>query len=243
MPPESRAPIQNRILAALPVQEYERLLKHLTAVSLPLGDILYKTEERIADVYFVNTGVVSLVANLKDGGSVEVGLVGNDGMVGLSVVLGDNISPNEAIVQIADGAMRMSADVLREELKREGTLLGLLLRSTLAMLKQVSQTAACNGSHSVGERLARWLLMCHDRVPGDELKLTQEFIGQMLGIRRSGVSEAAVLLQSKNLISYSRGHITIINRAGLEDFACECYAIVKAESDRLFELKVRSLES
>lgn len=171
---------------------------------------------------------------MKDGGSVEVGLVGNDGMVGLSVVLGDEISPNQAIVQIADGALRMSVAALREELKQEGALLSLLLRSTLYMLKQVSQTAACNGSHTVGERLARWLLMCHDRVQGDELKLTQEFIAQMLGIRRAGVSEAAIVLQSRGLISYSRGHIKIIDRPGLEEFACECYRIVKAEYDRLF---------
>jgi CRP-like cAMP-binding protein len=235
MPSESPAPIQNKLLAALPAPEYARLLKHLTPVSLDQGTTLYQTEGSIEEVYFVKAGVVSLVANLKDGGSVEVGLVGNDGMVGLPVVLGDNISPNEAIVQIADGALQMSANVLREELKREGVLLSLLLRSTLAMLKQVSQTAACNGSHTIGERLSRWLLMCHDRVAGDELKLTQEFIAQMLGIRRSGVSEAAVVLQARKLISYSRGNITIINRAGLEDFACECYGIVKAESDRLFQ--------
>lgn len=235
MPPESQSPIQNRILAALPAAEFQRLSRHLTPVSLPLGETIYEPESSINEVYFVSTGVVSLVAHLKDGGSVEVGLVGNDGMVGLPVVLGDNISPNEAIVQIADGAMRMSANVLRDELKKDGILLSLLLRSTLATLKQVSQTAACNGSHTVGERLARWLLMCHDRVPGDELKLTQEFIAQMLGIRRSGVSEAAVILQAKGLISYSRGNITIINRAGLEKFTCECYAIVKAEYDRLFQ--------
>src|SRR6185436_16281858 len=186
-------------------------------------------DEPITCVYFVHTGVISLVANLKDGSSVEVGIVGNEGMSGLSLVLGDDVSPNEAIVQIAGGATRLSADVLREELKREGTLLRLLLRNTLAMLKQVQQTAACNGSHVVGERLARWLLMCHDRVPGKELRLTQEFISQMLGIRRSGVSEAASLLQSRGLISYSRGNITIINRKGLEKFACECYGIVRAE--------------
>lgn len=235
MSTESRAPVQNRILATLPPAEYDRLSKHLIPVSLPLGETLYQTEEEISSVYFVNSGVVSLVANLKDGGSVEVGLVGNDGMVGLSIVLGDNISPNQAIVQIASGGMKLSARVLREELTRDGTILSLLLRSTLAMLKQVSQTAACNSSHSVGERLARWLLMCHDRVPGNELMLTQEFIGQMLGIRRSGVSEAAIVLQSRGLIVYSRGHITVINRPGLEEFACECYGIVKAEYNRLFE--------
>jgi CRP-like cAMP-binding protein len=206
----------------------------LTPVPLPLGEILYKTEEQIRDVYFINNGIVSLVANMKDGGSVEVGLVGNDGMVGLSIVLGDDISPNQAIVQIAGDGMRMRADILREELKREEHLLGILLRSTLVMLKQVSQTAVCNATHTIGQRLARWLLMCHDRVPGDQLKLTQEFISQMLGIRRSGVSEAAILLQGGGLIRYSRGHITIVDRKGLEEFTCECYAAVRAEFERLF---------
>jgi CRP-like cAMP-binding protein len=235
VPAKTDPPIQNKILAALPANEYERLREHLTPVSLPLGETLYNTDDRISEVYFVNTGVVSLVADLRDGGTVEVGLVGNEGMVGLSVVLGDDISPNRAIVQIADGAMRIKASFLTKELKREGLLLTLLLRNTLAMLKQVSQTAACNGAHGVGHRLARWLLMCHDRVRGDELHLTQEFISQMLGIRRSGVSEAATLLQEKGLIRYSRGHITIVNRAGLENYACECYSIVKTEYDRLFE--------
>jgi CRP-like cAMP-binding protein len=234
MPESSQLSIPHKILAALPPQEYDRLLKHLTPVALPLGETLYKTEEQIKDVYFINNGIVSLVANMKDGGSVEVGLVGNDGLVGLSVVLGDDISPNQAIVQIAGDGMRMRADVLREELKRDGDLLGILLRSILVMLKQVSQTAVCNGTHTVGQRLARWLLMCHDRVSGDQLKLTQEFISQMLGIRRSGVSEAAILLQGGGLIRYSRGHITIVDRKGLEEFTCECYAAVRAEFERLF---------
>jgi CRP-like cAMP-binding protein len=235
MPSESPAIISNKILAALPAPEYDRIAKQLTEVSLTLGEILYPSEARITDVYFVNHGVISLVAHMKDGGSVEVGLVGNDGMLGLSVVLGDDISPNQAIVQIADGAMRMSVAAFKKELTQDGMLRGLLLRNTLSMLKQVSQTAACNGSHTVGERLARWLLMCHDRVPGDELKLTQEFIAQMLGIRRAGVSEAAIVLQSQGLITYSRGTIKVLDRAGLEKYACECYAIVKAEYDRLFE--------
>ncbi len=235
MPPQSQASIKNKILAALPDREYDRLGKHLTPVSFTHGDLLYKTEQRIKHVYFVNSGVVSLVANMKDGRGVEVGLVGNDGMVGLSVALGDDVSPTDAIVQIADGALRLNTDELKKEMGREGKLLSLLQLNALVMIKQVSQTAACNGSHTVGERLARWLLMCHDRVPGDEIKLTQEFISQMLGIRRSGVSEAATLLQSRNLISYSRGNITIMNRSGLEAFACECYGIVKAEYDRLFK--------
>jgi|SRR5882724_5089143 len=215
-------PIQNKILAGLPAKEYARLAPHLTAVSLPLGEILYKTEDAIEYVYFPNSGVVSLVAHMQEGASVEVGLVGNEGMVGMPLVLGDDISPNEAIVQIADGAMKMKASVLVAELARAGQLQVLLLRYTLAAIRQISQTAACNRSHHVGERLARWLLTCHDRVNGDELKLTQEFIAEMLGTRRSGVSEAAMLLQGAGFIRYSRGHITVLDREGLEEFACEC---------------------
>lgn len=233
MPEAANPPPQNKILAALPGEEYDRLLSHLTPVSLPLGESLYETEDRIKYVYFVNTGVVSLVTHLKEGSGVEVGLVGNEGMVGLSIALGDDVSPSQAIVQIADGAMRMEASALRDELKGGGLLHTLLLRFTMATLKQVSQSAACNRSHHVAERLARWLLTCHDRVEGDELRLTQEFIAEMLGTRRAGVSEAAGILQGQGLIRYSRGHITVTDRAGLEEFACECYGVVKAEYDRL----------
>jgi CRP-like cAMP-binding protein len=226
-------PIQNKILAALPAKEYARLLPHLTTVSLPLGEILYKTEDRIEYVYFPNSGVVSFVAHMKEGASIEVGLAGSEGMVGLPILFGDDVSQNEAIVQIADGAMRMKASALTEELTRDGELKPLLMRFALALMKQVSQTAACNRNHHIAERLARWLLTCHDRVHGDELKLTQEFIAEMLGTRRSGVSEAAMMLQGAGLIRYSRGHITILDREGLEEFACECYATVKTEFDRL----------
>lgn len=226
-------PIQNKILGALPRKEYVRLLPHLKHVSLPLGEILYKTEDRIKYVYFPNSGVVSFVAHMQEGASIEVGLSGSEGMVGIPILFGDDISQSEAIVQIADGAMRMKATVLSEELKRGGELQPLLMRFALALMKQVSQTAACNRNHHVTERLARWLLTCHDRVHGDELKLTQEFIAEMLGTRRSGVSEASIMLQEAGLIRYSRGHITILDRPRLEEFACECYAIVKVEFDRL----------
>jgi CRP-like cAMP-binding protein len=227
------APIENKILAALPAKEYARLAPHLTPVELPLGETLYKTEDQMEYVYFPNSGVVSFVAHMQEGASVEVGLVGSEGMVGIPLVFGDDISPNEAIVQIADGGMRMKATALTDELNRGGDLQGLLMRFALALFRQVSQTAACNRNHHVGERLARWLLTCHDRVHGDELKLTQEFIAEMLGSRRSGVSEAAMMLQGAGLIRYSRGHITILDREGLEEFACECYATVKVEFDRL----------
>ena len=233
MPTATKPPPRNKILAALPAIEYNRLLPHLTPVSLPSGQTLYDVDERIEYVYFVDTAVVSLVTHLRDGDSVEVGMVGGEGMVGLSVAHGDDVAQNHAVVQIADGAMRMKAGALIKEMKRGGRLQGLLMRYSLTLLKQASQTAACNRNHALGERLARWLLTCRDRVEGDELRLTQEFIAQMLGTRRSRVSEAAILLQGRGLIRYSRGHITILDRAGLEGDACECYGAVKAESDRL----------
>jgi CRP-like cAMP-binding protein len=226
-------PPQNKILAALPSKEYNRLLSHLTPVSLHSGDTLYKTKDRIKHVYFVNGAVVSLVTHMEEGTSVEVGLVGNEGMVGLSIVMGDDISQNHAIVQIPDRAMRMETGKFKEELKRGGQLQSLLLRYSLVLLKQVSQTAACNRNHNLGERLARWLLLCHDRVEGDEIRLTQEFLAQMLGTRRSRVSEAAIILQAAGLIRYSRGIINILDRKALEEFVCECYQVVKAELNRL----------
>jgi CRP-like cAMP-binding protein len=229
----AKSPPQNKILAALPSKEYNRLLPHLTLVTLRSGETLHETEERIRHVYFINGAVVSLVTFMEEGRSVEVGLVGNEGMVGLPIVMRDDVAQNHAIVQIPDGAMRMGTRKLREELKRGGQLQSLLLRYSLSLLKQVSQTAACNRNHNFGERLARWLLLCHDRVEVDEIRLTQEFLAQMLGTQRSRVSEAAIILQSAGLIRYSRGIINILDRAGLERFACECYRVVKVESDRL----------
>jgi CRP-like cAMP-binding protein len=225
--------VRNRILAALPPDEYERLLTHLTTVPLQLGETLYHAGDNIASVYFPNNGIVSLVTHMMDGASIEVGTIGRDGMVGLSVLLGDERSPNQAVVQIADDAMCLSAGRLRQELARGGKLVKLLMLYTQATLFQVSQIAACNRNHHIGERLARWLLTCRDRIDSDELALTQEFIAEMLGTRRAGVSEAASILHSKSLIHYSRGHITILDREGLEKFSCECYAVVKNEFDRL----------
>jgi CRP-like cAMP-binding protein len=227
-------PPRNKILAALPRKEYQRLLPHLTPVSLSLGETLYEMEGSIRHVYFPGSSVVSLVTHMDEGTSVEVGLIGGEGMVGLSVVMGDDVSQNHAVVQIADGAMRMTTAALRAELKHGGKLQSLLLRYSLTLLKQVSQTAACNRNHNMGERLARWLLLCQDRVGGSEIRLTQEFLAQMLGTRRSRVSEAAIILQHAGLIRYSRGIITILDREGLEEFVCECYRAVKAEFDRLF---------
>jgi CRP-like cAMP-binding protein len=226
-------PLKNRLLAALPKDEFARLNRHLTPFRLGLGETIYKPEEKIKYVYFVVTGVVSHVTHLEDGGSIEVGLIGNDGMVGLPMVLGDDVSPDHAFVQMAGQAWRMDTNILADEIRRGGEFQRLLLRFVLAMNRQVAQTAACNGSHTVSHRLARWLLICHDRVDGDELHLTQEFIADMLGTRRSGVSQAAILLQAAGAITYKRGRIRILDRPKLEDLSCECYAVVRAEYDRL----------
>jgi CRP-like cAMP-binding protein len=222
----------NQILAALPAEEYDRLVPHLKLTELSLGHVLYETDDPIDYVYFPSTSVVSLVTHMKDGASIEVGIVGKEGMVGITVIMGDPRAPNQAIVQIADGAMRMKARILQEEFKRPGELQRLLLRYTRATLRQACQTAACNRSHHIGRRLARWLLACQDRVGDNELKLTQEFIAEMLGTRRQGVTEAANLLREAKLLRYVRGHITILDRKGLEKFACECYEVIKTEFDR-----------
>lgn len=220
--------IKNRILAALPRREYERLLPNLEQISLPLDVVLYKSGDFIEYVYFPSEGVVSLITHMKRGPAIEVGLIGMDGMVGIPVLLGDDIAFEEAVVQIAGSALRMKSNLLKDGLKKaHNPLLTQLLLYTRTLMKQVTQTAACNRLHTVEERLARWLLMCHDRVESDELLLTQEFISHMLGTRRASVGTAAGKLQAEGLISYSRGRITISNRERLEEFACECYQAVK----------------
>jgi CRP-like cAMP-binding protein len=230
---------QNRILAALPAADYARLKPHLETVAMKHGEILYRTNRRIEQVYFPLRAMASVVTTTSDGGAIEVGVVGREGMTGLSVVLGVNVSPAELMVQLPDGAVRLPAEVLLEEFQRAGALQTLLLHYTHATLVMVAQTAACNRLHHISERLARWLLMCRDRVVSDELPLTHEFLAMMLGIRRAGVTETALTLQAEGLISYKRGHINITDGAGLEDFACECYSIVKAEFEHLFEAPIR----
>ncbi len=222
--PKRRLSSNNLILDALPGKEYERLLPNLEYISLPLDVSLYKSGDAIEYVYFPGDGLVSLVTKMKNGMTVEVGIIGNDGMVGIPVLLGNNIAFEEAIVQVEGNAMRMRSDLFKMNLKRNhNPLLTELLLYTRALMKQVAQTAACNSLHRVEERLSRWLLMCHDRVEGDELTLKQEFISNMLGVRRASVGAAASQLQSQGLIRYSRGHISILKRKELEDFACECY--------------------
>lgn len=224
---------RNRILNALTRPEYERLSLHLEPVKLWPGDVLYHPEEPITHVYFPSRGTVSLVSVFEDGGSVEVGMVGNEGMFGVNVFLGSAGTPLEAVVQLPGEALRMRADVLCKEFRKAGQLQDLLLRYTQAFIAQIAQNAACNRAHHVDGRLAKWLLMCQDRAHSKELELTHEFIATMLGTRRAGITEGAGRLQEAGLIRYRRGQITITDRAGLEAKSCECYPVVKKEFDRL----------
>jgi CRP-like cAMP-binding protein len=231
----ARLPTANRILAALPAEEYARLDPHLMPVTLALRQSIYKPLEPITHVYFPENAMISVVANMHGGESVEVGVVGREGITGLPALLGVDATPNESMVQLADGALKMRAEVAREEFRRGRVFQDLILRYVQASTIQISQSVACNRLHSLVERLARWLLMTHDRAASDELALTQEFLSMMLGVRRAGVTEAAINLQADGYISYRRGHITILDRAGLEEASCECYRIVKAEYERILK--------
>ncbi len=224
---------KNNILASLPAEDFQRLSPHLEPVELRLGQVLYEAGGKIDYVYFPSNSMVSLVSQLSDGSSIEIGVTGYEGMVGIYAVLGVDRTPHEAMVQIPGDALRVKTSVVVDEFKRGGALHDLLLRYLQMLLLQTSQIAACNRLHTIGERLARWLLMSRDRCVCDELPFTHDFLAIMLGIRRAGVTEAAIILQTEELIRYRRGHITILDRAGLEDFSCECYRIVKDEFDRL----------
>jgi len=230
---ESLPRTSNRILNALTRSEYERLAPHLDHVNLSVGEILYHPEQEITHVYFPNRGTISIVSMFEDGGSVEVGMVGNEGMFGVSVFLGSVTTPLEAVVQLPGDGLRMRASVLKKEFEKGGLLQDLLLRYTQAFITQIAQTAACNSKHPIDGRLARWLLMCHDRSQSKEMEMTQEFIATMLGTRRAGVTVAAGQLRQEGVINYQRGHLTINDRAKLEASSCECYEIVKKEFDRL----------
>lgn len=231
----ARRPNKNRILAALPPEEYERIAPHLETIPLNHGQILYETDGHIKDVYFPVNSMISLVSEMSDGTSIEVGITGFEGMVGLAVVLGVERSAHATMAQIAGNAKRVRAEVIKSEFKRGGVLQAMLLRYAQSLWLTTSQVAACNRVHSVGERLARWLLMSYDRCVCEDLPLTHEFIAMMLGTRRAGVTEAAIILQAESLIHYKRGHITIIDKEALEHFACECYGIVKREFNSLLE--------
>lgn len=221
----------NRLLAMLPKNEYKRLLPALKTVDLVLGEVLYEPGDVIKYVYFPNDSIISLISELTETSSLEVGMVGNEGMAGLGVFMGVNCSSTRAVVQGAGTAVRMSSVAVRQEAIRLGSLHRLLHRYSHSLLTQVSQSSACNRFHLVDVRLARWLLMTNDRLGMEEFPLTQAFLSNMLGARREGVSKAAGALQAGKLIRYSRGMITILNRRGLEAYSCECYAIIKAETD------------
>ncbi|MDQ3650949.1 MAG: Crp/Fnr family transcriptional regulator [Acidobacteriota bacterium] len=223
----------NCILNALTRAEYEHLRPYLEPVNLSVGEILCRADEPLRHVFFPNRGTVSVVSVFADGGTVEVGMVGNEGMFGVCTFLGSITSPLEAKVQLPGDGLRMRAEVLKKEFKKGGHLQDLLLRYTQAFLLQVAQTAACNRAHSITGRLARWLLMCQDRAHSTELELTHEAIALMLGARRAGVTVSAGLLQDEGVISYRRGQITVTDRAGLEAMSCECYLLMKKEFDRL----------
>ena len=228
-----QGPIENRLLAALPDEVLVRLLPHLQPVSFALGGGVYESSERMDRLYFPTTCIVSLLYTMTDGATAEMGLVGNDGIVGIALFMGGNTVPNRAVAQVAGDAFSVPARVLLEEFRRGGQCQLLLLRYTQALITQISQTAVCNRLHSVEQRLCRWLLLTHDRVRSVELLLTQEFIANMLGGRRESVTKAARRLQKAGLIRYVRGHITILDRQGLEAASCECYQVVKTEFDRL----------
>jgi CRP-like cAMP-binding protein len=226
-------PTQNRLLAALPREEYERILPHLCHVSFKLGEVVYESGGQMEHIYFPTTAIISLLYTMENGASAEMGMAGNEGLVGVALFMGGNTMPNRAVVQSAGGAVRMKAQVLRDEFARGGAFQRLLLRYTQALLTQMSQTAVCNRLHAIEQQLCRWLLLSRDRLGSDELVMTQELIANMLGVRREGVTAAAGRLQDGGLISYVRGRIQILDRPGLEAAVCECYRVVKDEYDRL----------
>ncbi len=226
-------PVENRLLAALPRDEYERLLPSLQQVSFSLGEVVYEFGGQLDYVFFPTTSIVSLLYTMENGSSAEMGLTGNDGVVGIALFMGGGTMPNRAVVQSAGAAIRMKAKVLQDEFALGGKFQYLLLRYTQALITQISQTAVCNRLHSVEQQLCRWLLLSHDRVKADELIMTQELIADMLGVRREGVTVAAGHLQDAGAISYVRGHIKILDRQKLEETVCECYRVVKDEFDRL----------
>lgn len=233
MIPECKRPVRNWLLDALPEADYDRLVADLNPVSFALGDVIYESGAQIDHVYFPTTLHVSLIYTMVNGVTAEMGLVGNEGVIGIALFMGGETTCSRAVIQGAGQALTLRAKPMQAEFDRGGDFQRLLLRYTQALITQISQTAVCNRLHSVEQRLCRWLLMTRDRTHTDELQMTQEFISNMLGVRREGVTHAARNLQDKGLISYLRGHIKIVDRPALETHTCECYAVVKAEHSRL----------
>jgi CRP-like cAMP-binding protein len=237
---EGHNPRQNHLLAALPPQDYERLLPNLELAHLPLGWAVYEAGGELGYVYFPTTSIVSLLYVMNDGAAAEIALTGCEGLVGIALFMGGETTPSRAVVQSAGHGYRLKAAVLKTEFDQGGTLQHLALRYTQALITQMAQTAVCNRHHSVEQQLCRWLLLSLDRLPSNQLTMTQELIANMLGVRREGVTEAAGKLQKAGLIHYSRGHIAVLDRPGLEARVCECYAVVKKEYDRLLPDRIAS---
>jgi len=226
-------PNQNRLLAALLDAEYARLFPHFELVPMLQGDVLYESGDQLQHVYFPTTSIFSLHYLLENGGSSEIAGVGNEGVLGVSLFMGGHSTLSRTVVQTGGHGYRLKSHILMEEFNRSGTVMCLLLRYTQALITQIAQTAVCNRHHSVEQQLCRWLLLTVDRMPGNELTMTQELIANMLGVRREGVTEAAGKLQNSGFIRYRRGHITVLDRVGLEENVCECYEVVKKEFTRL----------
>ena len=231
--PVGSSPHQNHLIDALPASDYERVVSHLELIAMQLGDVLYESGAKLQYVYFPTTCIISLLYVMEDGASAEIAVVGNEGILGISLFMGGNTTPSRAIVQSAGHAFRLTADLLKHEFERYGPTMHLRLRYTQALITQMAQTSVCNRHHSVDQQLCRWLLLSLDRLASNELSMTQELIANMLGVRREGVTEAAGKLQDAGLIHYRRGRITVLDRPGLERRSCECYEVVKTEFDRL----------
>ena len=228
----------NGLLAAMPATDLKRWLPQLEYVSMPLGYVLYESGGDEDYVFFPTSSIVSLLYVMKNGDSAEIAVTGNEGVVGISLFMGGNSTPSRAVVQSAGQGFRMRARFMKEEFEKSVPVLHLLLRYTQALITQISQTAVCNRHHTLNEQLCRWLLLSLDRLPGNELVMTQDLIANMLGVRREGVTESAFKLQKAGLIQYSRGRITILDRKGLEQRSCECYKVVKEEYDRLLPMQM-----
>jgi len=230
---DTHYPKDNHLLSVLPEVEWVRIVPHLVPVDMPLGQVVYESGDRLDHVYFPTTAIVSLLYVMEDGASAEIAIVGNEGLIGIALFMGGETTPSRAVVQSAGHAYRLDARILKDEFRRAGPVQRLLLRYTQALITQMAQTAVCNRHHSIDQQLCRWLLLSIDRLPSNELKMTQELIANMLGVRRPGVTEAAMKLQDAGLIRYSYGHIEVLDRPGLEKRVCECYGVVKREFDRL----------
>ena len=231
-------PKDNDLLAALPGAEWQRWRSQLERVQMPLGEVLYESGVTLKHVYFPTTAIVSLLYVMENGASAEIAVVGNEGVVGISLFMGGGSTPSRAVVQSAGEGYRLSAHNVQDEFGRSGPVMHLLLRYTQALITQMAQTAVCNRHHSLDQQLCRWLLLSLDRLNGSQLVMTQELIANMLGVRREGVTEAALKLQKAGLIKFARGRITVLDRPGLESRTCECYAVVKKEYDRLLPAQV-----